>query len=154
MKLRQSLILSSLIPALCACVPVATPLSATRRRRCGALAHLSSANFLLNVWMCRRVANRTCVAYLSRRCALRASVFSAFALAPSALAPCLLKVMRAAVMVPFGSHIWPSVSVTASSDTYLFIFHHRELLHNLRLRGRESRSGPVGPSLYGVSRWG
>lgn len=35
-------------------------------------------------------------------------------LALSAVPACLFKVMHAAVMAPFGSHIWPSVSVTVS----------------------------------------
>lgn len=60
------------------------------------------------------------------------------------LPPCLLEVMRTAVMVPSGSHIWPSVSVTASSFIYFLIyFFYPELLYNLqiveRLRGEEQR---------------
>lgn len=81
--------------------------------------------------------------FVQTLCSQSQCVLRHFAL--SALPPCLLKVMRTAVMVPFGSHIWPSVSVTASSFFlfYFIFFFYCGLLYNLqilvRLGGKEQR---------------
>lgn len=92
--------------------------------------------------MRRHVANKTSSALICPDVVLSEPACSPPLCSLCAAAVSVKSDARAAVMVPFGSYIWPSVSVTASSYFIFFIF-YSELLYNLRIvvrpRGGEQR---------------